>query len=178
MTIQATRTLILLAGLAWLVIGSGGAMEAIRGGEGMELPFAVFSIALLVAAVASVGVAVQATSDGSSRPRLRIGGLAVCGLGCLACVVAWALPLWMGLLGLGFLILAIASSPPRRRAVALLAIGQLGAIAVLAAGMAAEIGRANEYGDYPAADGLALVFLAAVTLVGLYQLSQGSRSTN
>ncbi len=173
MTTRATRTQILMAGLAWLVIAGGGAMEAVRGGdENWELHYAVFSIALLLAAVASVGVAAQATSDRSGRPRLRIGGLAVCGLGCLACVVAWASPLWMGLLGLGFLILAVASSPRQRRAVALLAAGQLGAIAVLVAGITAEIGRADEYGDYPAAGGLALVFLAAVTLVGLYQLSQ------
>ena len=174
MTTKATRTLTLLAGLAWLVIAGGGLMEAVRGGEeNWELHYAAFSMALLLAAVASVGVAAQATSDGGGRRGLRIGGLAVCGLGCLACVVAWALPLWMGLLGLGFLILAFSSSPRRRRAVALLAVGQLGAIAVLVAGIAAEIGRADEYGDYPAAGGLALVFLASVTLVGLYQLSQG-----
>ncbi|HEX7276152.1 MAG TPA: hypothetical protein VF244_02150 [Acidimicrobiales bacterium] len=180
MTTKASRTLILLAGMAWLVIGGGGVMEAMRGGEeNWELHYLVFSTALLLAAVASVAVAVQATSGGGGggRPRLRIGGLAVCGLGCLACVVAWALPLWMGLLGIGFALLAVASSSRPRRALTILAIGQLGAIAVLIAGIEAQIGRVDEYGDYPAAGGLALVFLAAVTLVGLYQLSRATAVT-
>lgn len=169
MTIRATRTMTLLAGLAWLVIAGGGVMEAVRGGEdNWELHYPVFSTALLVGAFLSVALVSHVTAAAGGRPRLRIVGLAVCGLGCLSCIVAWALPLWMGLLGLGFLILAVASPARPRRALALLAVGQLGAIAVLIASIEAKISRIDEYGDYPAAGGLALVFVGALMIAGLF----------
>lgn len=125
MTIKPTRTLTLLAGLAWLVVVGTGVMEAFATDNADWAPrYVLFSTALLVGAVTSVAVAGMATRQ-SGRSRLRIAGLAVCGLGCLAAVVAWALPLWMTLLGVGFVIVAVASEPRQRRAVALLAAGQL-----------------------------------------------------
>ncbi len=43
-----------------------------------------------------------------ARPRLRIAGVAVSALGAVASFVgAWALPLWMTILGAGFALLAV-----------------------------------------------------------------------
>lgn len=102
--------------------------------------------------------------------------MATGGLGCaLAVVAAWALPAWMTLLGVGFAVVAAASDPSRRRALALLAAGQLAGIAVLIAAIKAEVGQPDDYGDYPAAGGIAVIVVAAVTIIALAEWHQGVR---
>jgi hypothetical protein len=140
-------------------------------GSDWELTYTFFSLALLVGAAASVRIAMLA-SRRSARPRLRMVGLAVSGLGGAAALVAWALPLWMTVLGVGFAMIAVASEPHQRRAVALLAAGQLTGLAVLFAGISAEVGRRDEWGDYPAAGGLALVVVAAITVYAVFGLAK------
>lgn len=174
MATRALRTPTLIAGMAWLVVAGYGLRTAIVDDDrGWELTYTVFSLALLVGAAASVAVASAATRR-SDRPRLRMAGLVVGGLGGAAALVAWALPLWMTILGVGFAMVAIASGSRQRRAVALLAAGQLVGLAVLFAGTAAQMGRRSEGGEYPAADGLALLVLAAITIYALVGLAWSS----
>lgn len=127
--------------------------------------------ALLVGAALSVTLAAWATRQGGQR-RLRTVGLVVSGLGVATALVAWALPLWMTVLGAGFAVLAVASRPGERRALALLAAGQLAGLAVMFAVIAAEVGRRDEYGDYPAAGGIAVGVTAAMTIIALSQLTR------
>ncbi len=174
MPTRAPRTLTTIAGLAWLVVAGYGVRTAIvDDGSDWELTYIVFSLALLVGAAASVAAATLATRR-SGRPRLRMVGLVVSGLGGAAALVAWALPLWMTILGVGFAMVAVASEPRQRRAVALLAAGHLIGLAVLFAGIAAEVGRRDEWGDYPAAGGLALVVVAAITIFAVFGLAKSN----
>jgi hypothetical protein len=163
--------LALAAGLAWLVVAGYGVRETMIDGDGgWEVAYAVFSIALLVGAVLSVASAALATGE-SHRPRLRIAGLVVGGLGCaLAIVGAWALPVWMTLLGIGFAVVAVAAGPGPRRALAVMAAGQLVGIVVLIAAIEAQVGTRDEHGDYPAAGGIAVVFVAVMAIVALVGL--------
>lgn len=173
MTARAMRALTLFAGFAWLAIASYGIGSAmIDVGDDWELTYMLFSLALLVGAALVVTVVARLTRE-SSRPGLRMVGLIVCSLGVVSSIVAWALPLWMTLLGLGFAMLAIASGPRERRAVALLAAGQLVGLVVMFAGIAAEVGRQDEWGDYPAAGGIAVVVTAALTVIALFKLRGG-----
>lgn len=165
------RTLTLVAGCAWLVVAGYGVGSALDVGVDWEVTYMALMLAVVLGAVLSVAVAVAAEATrAAARPRLRMAGLVVGGLGCAAGIVAWALPLWMGLLGAGFALLAASSGAERRRPLVLLAGAQLGAIVVLIAGIEAGIGRPDEYGDYPVAGALAMGVLAGVTIAGLLDL--------
>jgi hypothetical protein len=98
----------------------------------------------------------------------------VSGLGVLASVVAWALPFWMTILGVGLAMVAYAAAPTARRAVALMAAGQLVGMATLFVGVIAEVGPTDSYGDYPAADGIALMVTAGLTIAGLVDLTRST----
>jgi len=161
-----------VAGFAWLVVAAAGVRSAIVVDDGdWTVTYTIFSLALLAGAVLSIALAARATR-GCNRPWLRMVGLGVSALGGLACVVAWALPLWMTLLGVGFAIVAVASAPGPRRPLTLLAAGQLVGIVVMFAGIAAEVGRRDEWGDYPAAGGIAVVTVAVMTIVALLGLGR------
>jgi hypothetical protein len=171
---RAARTLTVVAGVAWLVVAGYGVRSAVVDeGSDWEPTYMVFSLALLIGAAASVRIAMLASRQ-SARPGLRMVGLAVSGLGGAGALVAWALPLWMTVLGVGFAMVAVASEPRQRRAVALLAAGQLIGLAILFAGIAAEVGRRDEWGDYPAAGGLALVVVAAITVSAVFGLAKSN----
>jgi 4-amino-4-deoxy-L-arabinose transferase-like glycosyltransferase len=139
-----------------------------------ERPYALYTLGLVLGALLIVAAATSMTRQ-NARPRLRMVGLVICGLGVATTIVAWALPLWMTVLGAGLALLAIAAGPRQRRAVVALAGAQLAGLVALFAGIAAEVGQPDEYGDYPAAGGIALIVTAAVTVLALIDLAR-SRS--
>ena len=162
----------LLGGCAWLVVAGYGLSTATVGsGDDWRLGYAVFSVALLLAAVSTVTLAAL-VSRHSRRPRLRIAGLVVGGFGCAVAVVAWALPVWMVLLGVGFAMIGFASGTVGGRVLAVLAAAQMMAVAVLIAGIEAEVGRRDEWGDDPAAGGIALMVVAGVTIVEILRMTR------
>lgn len=177
MSRSAVRTMTLVAAAAWLIVAGSGIIDGfVDYGDGWALPYTVFALALAVGAALSLAVGAEATRD-SPRPRLRIAGLAVCALGAvLSFVGAWALPLWMTILGAGFAILAATAHPAQRRPLALLAAGQLAGIAVLIVGITAEVGRVDEHGDYPLAGGIAVLVVAATAIVALLTLTFDRRA--
>ena len=163
-----------VAGLAWLAVAGYGVLEiGVDSGDDWEGPYALFAVTLIVGAVLTV-IAAAGLSKQGGRRRLRIAGLIVCGVGVAATLVAWALPLWMTVLGIGLAMTAIASGPRERRAVAIFAAGQLLGLAALFVGIAAEVGEPDSYGDYPAASGIALIVTAALTIGALAQLTRTS----
>jgi hypothetical protein len=167
----------LIAGAAWLVAAISGIVDGfVDFGDGWGFPYALFAVALALGATLSLAVAAEATR-GSARRRLRMAGLAVCALGAVASFVgAWALPLWMTILGAGFALLAASAEAAHRRPLVLLAAGQLAGIAVLIAGIEAELGRADEYGDYPLAAGIAVLVAAVTAIVALVGLTFDRRA--
>jgi hypothetical protein len=171
------RKFTLVAGLAWLIVAGYGLLElAAEDGDDWSVSYAVFSLALVVGVALTLVAAARSTRD-SARPRLRAVGLGVAGLGGAAAIVgAWALPLWMTVLGVGFATITVACEPGERRAVGLLAAAQLVGLAVLFAGLIAEVGRRDEWGDHPMAGGIALIVTAALAIAGLVELTRDDRT--
>ena len=94
MTASTLRATTVVAALAWFAVGGYGLTEALReDGDGGNGTYLVFNVALLIGAVLSVTIAAWVSRD-ADRRRLRTAGLVACGVGALASVVAWALPLW------------------------------------------------------------------------------------
>ena len=175
MKTNVLRRASVLGGCAWLGVAGYGITTAVtESGDNWRVGYMLFTAALLLGAVSTVLI-VAAVSRQGNRPRLRMAGLVVSGLGCaVAAVGAWALPVWMTLLGAGFALVGVAAGSARGRLLAVLATGQLVAIAVLIAGIEAEVGRPDEWGDYPAAVGIALVFVAAITVAAIVTLARSA----
>ena len=169
------RTLCTTATLAWLAVCGYGVWEiaAQNSGENWEPSYTIFNVALLLAASSTLA-AVWIASRLPRRPMMRTVGLAICVLGAVSAIVAWALPLWMTLLGVGFSAVALSGARINRwRApVAYLAASQLVGMATLFVAIAAKPGRTDEYGDHPAAFGIGLAVTAAATIASLVQLGR------
>lgn len=177
MSRSALRRMTLVAGVAWLVVAGAELIDGfVDYGESWEAPYTVFMVALVVGATLSIAIGAEATRE-SARPRLRVAALAVCALGAVASVVgAWALPLWMTILGAGFGLLAASAAPAQRRPLVLLAAGQLAGIVVLIAAIEAQVGRVDEHGDYPLASGIAVLVVAATAIAALLALTFDRRA--
>lgn len=171
MAAREMRTLGVVAGAAWLVVAGSGLGWLTVDSDTWELPYMIYSLALLVAVAATVGLAAVA-SRGSGRPRLRMVGLALCGLGLAASIVAWALPLWMTILGVGLTTVAVASAPRPHRGLVVLGAAQLAGLSVMFAALLAEVGPRDEWGDHPAAGALGVWVTVAVTIAGLVLLAR------
>lgn len=173
MKTNVLRRASVLGGCAWLGVAGYGISRAITdSGDEWGVAYALFTVALLVGAASTVLIVAVASRQGD-RPRLRVAGLVVSGLGCaVALMAAWALPVWMTLLGAGFALVGVAAGPGRGRLLAVLAAAHLLAIPVLIAGIEAEVGRRDEWGDYPAAGGIALVVVASITVVAIVTLAR------
>jgi hypothetical protein len=166
------RTLIGLAALCWLVVGGYGLVETISdSGDDWEIRYSIFAISLMLASILTV-LAIGVFSRSSERPALRSIGLVVCGLGVVTTFVAWALPLWMTVLAIGFALVAASGSGVSRRAVASLAAAQVVGMVALFVAIAAEVGPVDEYGDHPAAFGIGIIVTAVGTIVSLYQIDR------
>lgn len=168
MTTAMKRMFVGAAGCAWLAVAAYGVRSAVvgDGDDDWEVPYLLFTIALMSGSAISAGIARWITLQ-SQHPWRRRAGLLVSAVGVLATFVAWALPLWMALLGVGFALLAFASTGDQRRPLALLGGAHLLGIVALIASIEAEVGPRDEYGDYPAAAGIALVVTAAAMIGGL-----------
>ena len=167
----SSRRMSVMAGVAWVVAGGAGSWSSMFDSDDWELSYTIFTVALLVAACLTVMLA-AAASQGTTRPALRRLGLIVGGLGVLSCGVgAWAVPLWTTLLGAGLAVLAWSSPGPARRAVAVLAGGQVAGVVVLIAGETAGIGRTDEWGNHPVAGIIGVAVIVAAAIAGLVMLA-------
>lgn len=175
MTTNVLRPAIILGACAWLGVAGYGISTAItESGDGWRIGYALFTVALVLGSACTVLIVAVASHDGN-RPRLRMAGLVVSGLGCVvSAMAAWALPVWMTLFGAGFALVCVAAGTARWTQLAVLAAAHLIAIGVLIAGIEAEVGHRNEWGDYPAAGGIALVVVATITVAAIVTLTRNA----
>ena len=173
MPARPSRLLISFAAAAWIVVGGYGVWEIVTEAQGddWETPYAIFSVALFLGTLLTVA-SVWIASRHRGRSPMRMIGLGVCAVAVLSTVVAWALPLWMTLSAIGYALVAAAGVPPWRRAVAFLSAAQAFGMAALFLGIAAEVGAQDEYGDHPAAFGIATLVTAVATVCALVELDR------
>jgi MFS family permease len=172
-TTNTVRPLIALAAVAWTVVGGYGMWQILveDSGENWQAPYAVFTIALFLGTLFAMAAAWIVNRHGPRSP-LETFGFGICVLAVMGTLVAWALPLWMTLSGVGYAVVAAAGRHPGRRAVALLSAAQMLGMAVLFTGIFAELGRQDPYGDHPVAFGLGTILLAVTTVVALVALER------
>ena len=152
-TTRRAGTLAFIAAGAWLAAASAFALETIFADQ-WQVYYGVFSALILVGGVftflAMVGLGKRLGGLGA----VGIVALATTGLGVAASLVAWAIPLWMGLQGIGYLIFASAvrsrDTAPRPSTLAV-ASGFIIGVAVFIVANLAKIGWTDSYGDYPLA---------------------------
>jgi hypothetical protein len=165
------RMLLSVAALGWLGVGAYGVWEMVgeEAGDAWQRPYLFFTIALVLAVGATTTV-VRGYLEPLGHPRLRVvsGGVAM--LAVASSMVAWAIPLWATLLTLSCVIVAFDARRHARSGLALLAAAPLVGMAAMFVASAAELGREDSYGDYPAAFGVGNATIAAGCLIGLAML--------
>ena len=161
-----------LAVLSWLGVGVFGVWDIASD----ERPrYVLFSITLLLAAVLTLAAA-ESCTRATDRAALRWCGLGVGVIAVASTLVAWAGPLWMTLLAISLAVSAVAAPPDMRAGLATAAAGHVAGIVVTVAAIAAEVGRQDSYGDYPAAAGLGVCAAAAGSALGMALLIRSART--
>lgn len=137
-----------------------------------DADYYIFSAAVLVAGVlgllAMIGVGKRLGGLGA----VGMVGLVITGLGILVSVLAWAVPVWMGLQGVGMLVFGIAvlgRDVAPKWATMFVSSGFLVGTIAFIIGNAAEVGEPDSYGDYIVAWQIAVgvgTVLVAVGLIG------------
>ena len=152
-TTRRAGTFAFIAAGSWLAAAAAYALETIFADQWQAF-YGVFSALILIG-----GVFTLLTMVGLGK---RLGGLgtvgmialAIAGLGVAASVLAWAIPFWMGLQGIGYLVFASAvrsrDTAPRPSTLAV-ASGFIIGVAVFVVANLAKIGWTDSYGDYPLA---------------------------
>lgn len=165
----------LLAGGCWLLTAIVGANDArVDDGE-WESAYLLYSTFLMLAAVFTL-VTVLLNPQPSRLRGLWIAGTAVGVLGLLSAVVAWALPLWMVTIAVGYLLLA-AADQDRPGPLLALAGAQFAGLIVTIVAIEAETGPADSYGDYPYASAWGIATTALLTCAALrWLVAIGRRS--
>jgi hypothetical protein len=139
-------------------------------GDGEVAAYMIFSVGILIA-----GVLLLLAMFGMGR---RLGGLGVLGMSGLAftalgvafSLLAWAIPIWMGLQGIGLLLFGIAalrSDLAPRWSTVLASAGFIFGVIAFFALTELEVGAPDSYGDYPAARGVSLVAGTVIVSLGL-----------
>jgi hypothetical protein len=144
-------------------------------------PWLVLTAALMGALALTVVllVGLQRRHNGLGVP--GVVGIVLTGLATVASVLAWAFPLWGGLLAAGGLTYAAAmwnrGIVPRGASLAL-GSGMIFGIGILAALTALEVGWRDSYGDYPAAWMAGVSVGMVITAAGAFGLGRFLRTEN
>ena len=111
--------------------------------------------------------------------RLGTVGLVVLGAGVLVGIVAWAIPGWMLIQGVGMLLIFLAIRPtglaPRRPSLAY-GSGMLIGVAVYGVLTLMKVGTSDQYGDYPVAWGAGITVGLIIVAAGLAGIGTWLRS--
>ena len=152
-TTRRAGTFAFIAAGAWLAAAGAFALETIFADQ-WQVYYGVFSALILVGGVFTLLTMVGLGKRLGGLGAVGIVALAIAGLGAAASLVAWAIPLWMGLQGIGYLIFATAvrsrDTAPRPSTLAV-AMGFVIGVGVFMVANLAKIGWTDSYGDYPLA---------------------------
>jgi hypothetical protein len=171
-----------LSAVLWVCLPAVWAVGALVAGSVDEPPadyvayfIGVFVLAGASALMCAVAFAIR-VRHGGSIGLLGLAGLAALILGAVSgLVVAWAVPVWMTLLGLGTGLVAVSilrrPIAPRLPAVLLGIALPAGAIAFVIV-RALELGSPDEYGDYPAATFAALTVGCVLNAAAMFATSR------
>lgn len=166
-TTRRAGTFAFIAAGSWLAAAGVYALETIFDNDQWQGYYAVFSALILIGGVFTLLAMVGLGKRLGGLGAVGTIALAVAGLGVAASVVAWAVPLWMGLQGIGYLVFASAvrsrDAAPRPSTLAV-ASGFVIGVAVFVVADFAKIGWTDSYGDYPLA--WAIGALAGLLILG------------
>lgn len=170
--------LALIAGVSW--IAAAFLMIAMNENDNWEIAYALFSITVLVAGVLTVIAMIGLGKRVGGIGALGMVGIVVASLGVLLSVVAWAVPAWMGLEGVGFLLIGAAAlrsgtTLPRAATVLTSSAFLVGPIVFIALD-ALEVGWQDSYGDYPLAWIISTAVAIGLMAIGLLGLGMWLRS--
>jgi hypothetical protein len=170
--------LAIIAGGFWLLAGILGA--ATDSDSDWQLYYYAFSIAVLVAGVLGVIAMVGLGKRVGGLGALGLIGTIVVSLGVLLSVVAWAVPAWMSLQGIGLLLIGIGvlrtgAVVPRSGIVLTSSAFLLGPIVFFVVD-ALEIGWQDSYVDYPLAWIISGAVGFSLMAVGLFVTGRWLRS--
>jgi hypothetical protein len=148
-------------------------------GNGWQVYYAIFSAALLAAGVLTV-----LTMIGVSRRSGGLGiagmiGLVIAGLGVASSILAWAIPMWMGLLGIGLLVFggaALNNGTAPKRSTLLASSGFIIGVITFTILNLAKVGPVDSYGDRPVAWGIGGATGMIIVALGLIGWGQWLRS--
>ena len=170
--------LALIAGGSWITAAL--LMIAIDDTETWQIAYSLFSVAVLVAGVLTVIAMVGLGKRVGGLGVLGMVGFVVASIGVLLSIVAWAVPLWMGLEGVGFLLVGAAALRSGailpRVPVVLTSSAFLAGPVVFVVVDALELGWQDSYGDYPLAWILGAAVGAGLMTIGLVGIGKWLRS--
>jgi hypothetical protein len=138
------------------------------GDDGMRT-YAVYAAMVLAASVLGLLAMVGVSKRLGGLGRSGMAGLVITGVGVAAAgIIAWALPLWMGLMGLGMLMFGLAvlrtTAAPKWGTLLVSSGFVIGVITFIIAN-AAKVGDRDVWGDYPTAWTISAV--VGMAIVGL-----------
>ena len=152
-TTRRAGTFAFIAAGSWLAAAGAYALETIFADQWQAF-YGVFSALILIGGVFTLLTMVGLGKRLGGLGAVGMIGLAIAGLGVAASVLAWAIPFWMGLQGIGYLVFASAvrsrDTAPRPSTLAV-ASGFIIGVAVFVVANLAKIGWTDSYGDYPVA---------------------------
>jgi len=135
-----------------------------------NIDYYIFSASILAAGVLGLLTMVGVSKRLGGLGAVGMAGLVITGIGVVASMVAWALPFWMGIQGVGMLLFGISvlqrGIAPKWSTVAVSSGFVLGVI-VWIVGTASEWGEADEWGDYPVAWTSSVVAGLVIVAAGL-----------
>jgi hypothetical protein len=167
-TIRA-GTFAIAAAVLWLVAAAsyvlGNALD-----NWDDADYYIFSVAVLVAGVLGLLAMIGVGKRLGGLGLLGMVGLVITGLGVLVSILAWAVPVWMGLQGVGMLVFGIAvlrSDIAPKWSTLLVSSGFVIGTMAFFIGTAAEVGEPDSYGDYIVAWQIGTVLGTVLVAVGL-----------
>ena len=167
-----TRRLAVVACVLWLGVAAS-TVAWWDPADSWRLSYGIYSLLLGSAAALTAATAISAAWRGSTAS-METAGVALTAFAVCTTVVAWALPIWMFSIAIGYGVFAI-EAPKQRRGLGLLALAELAGLAVLLAGNAADVGPSDEWGDHPVAGSAAITTTALMTTGALILLARGQR---
>ena len=132
--------------------------------------YGVYTALIVVAGVLGLLAMVGASKRLGGLGKVGMIGLVITGVGVFMSLLAWALPLWMGLQGIGMLVFGTAAlrrDIAPRTATLLVSSGFILGVITYVVLTIAEFGTRDQWGDYPEAWVAGMVVGVSIAAIGL-----------